>query len=280
MHGQESAEPASAAAGCRRLEGRVALVSGASAGIGRAIARRLAGEGASVVCGDLRPSPRPGGLDGEQSTEALIAGCGGRAAYIEWDIADAVQTERAIQLARAQFGRLDIVVASAGIALPEAGVLPDEDVELWRRHVDVNLTGTWHTIRLGLRALMDQGEGGRIVAVSSFVGLLAIPGVQSSYTATKTGVIGIVRQAAAEGARHGVTVNAVCPGLVRTSLSSGAWNDPDIHAQARAAYPLGRLGEAADIAAGVAFLASPDASWITGIALPIDGGRSSISAEG
>src|SRR5437763_10032128 len=126
---------------CRRLEGRVAVVSGAASGLGRATALRLAGEGASVVCGDVRHSPLPAGLDGDVPTDEVIAASGGSASFVEWDVADAAQTEQAVQSAREQYGRLDIVVANAGVALPEAGSLPGESVELWHRHVEVNLTG-------------------------------------------------------------------------------------------------------------------------------------------
>src|SRR6266542_2053248 len=136
---------------CRRLEGRVAVVSGAASGLGRATALRLAGEGARVVCGDVRHSPLPAGLDGDVPTDEVIAASGASASFVEWDVADAVQTEHAIRSAREQYGRLDIVVANAGVALPDAGSLPGESVELWHRHVEVNLTGTWHTIRLGLQ---------------------------------------------------------------------------------------------------------------------------------
>jgi len=265
---------------CRRFEGRVALVSGAASGLGRAAAIRLAGEGARVVVGDIRRTPKPGQPDGDRPTEEAIAGGGGEASFIEWDVRDEAQTEAAIGHARERYGRLDVVVANAGVVFPEAGSLPHESVELWHEVVAVNLTGAWHTIQLGLRALIEQGEGGRIVAISSFAGLAAVTGIPSSYVATKTGVVGLIRQAAAHGAPHGITANAVCPGTTRTPLSAEVWEDPDRLAAATAVYPIRRLGEAFDIAAAIAFFASPDAAWVTGVALPVDGGRHAIPATG
>jgi NAD(P)-dependent dehydrogenase (short-subunit alcohol dehydrogenase family) len=263
-----------------RLTGQVALVSGASSGLGRAIAQRLAAEGAEVVCGDLRPGPTEGRLDGDEPTDELITASGGRSSFVEWDICDAAQTDRAIRHALEHHGRLNIVVANAGVSLPEGGVLPEESEETWLRHVDVNLTGTWHTIRLGLKALIDQGHGGRIVALASLAGLYAVPGVPAGYGATKAGVVQLTRQSAIAGAPHGITANVVCPGTIRSGLSTALLADPELTARVAASHPLGRMGEASDVAGAVAFLASGDAGWITGVVLPVDGGRSCVSPNG
>jgi NAD(P)-dependent dehydrogenase (short-subunit alcohol dehydrogenase family) len=266
---------------CRRLEGQTAIVSGASSGLGRGIAQRLAAEGAAVVCGDLQRTPRAGRpLDGDRATDAVITAAGGRATFVEWDIRDPGQGARVFALAGERYGRLDIVVANAGISLHEGGSLPDESEESWSEHLEVNLTGTWHTVKLALKALIDQGQGGRIVTIASTGGLFAVPGVPSGYGATKAGVIQLTRQAAIAGAAHDVTVNCVCPGMTGAGLSSVLFEMPDVLARVAAGHPLRRLGTASDIAAAVAFFASPDASWITGVALPVDGGRTCMSSLG
>ncbi len=264
---------------CRRLDGQVAIVSGASSGLGRAIARRLAAEGAGVVCGDIQRHPVEGRLDGDEPTDALITASGGRASFVEWDISDATQTDLALHYAIERYGRLDILVANAGISLREGGILPDESEDTWLRHVNVNLTGTWHTVRLGLKVLIDQGQRGRIVTIGSLAGLYAVPGVRSGYGVTKAGVVQLTRQAAVAGAPHGITANVVCPGTTRSGHGTVLLANPELLARVAASHPLG-LGDATDIAAAVAFLASPDASWITGVVLPVDGGRSCIFPNG
>jgi NAD(P)-dependent dehydrogenase (short-subunit alcohol dehydrogenase family) len=150
--------------------------------------------------------------------------------------------------------------------------LPDEKPETWQPQLEINLTGTWNSVRLGLRALIDQGTGGRIVTLSSIAGLVGIRSLASGYSVSKAGIIQLTRQAAVEGAPYGVTANAVCPGYVRTAINPGAWRDEKVEREIAGSHPLGRLGEAADVAGAVAFLASDDASWVTGVELPVDGG--------
>jgi NAD(P)-dependent dehydrogenase (short-subunit alcohol dehydrogenase family) len=171
----------------------------------------------------------------------------------------------------ASYGRLDIVVANAGVALL-GPALPDENEDDWHRHLAVNLTGSWNTIRFGLKALINQGEGGRIITMSSIAGMIALPGAPSGYGVTKAGIMQLTRQAAIEGAPHRITANAICGGWVRTAISRAAWDTPDDLDRLSAMHPLGRLGEASDIAAAAAFLSSADASWMTGTGLVVDGG--------
>jgi NAD(P)-dependent dehydrogenase (short-subunit alcohol dehydrogenase family) len=255
----------------RRFDGRVALVSGAASGIGRAVAMRLAEEGATVICGDLQRDPVGGGLDGAIATDEVIRGSGGRAEFCEWDVTSPADCRRSLELAIDGYGRLDILVANAGVAL-EGLPLPDEKPETWQPQLEINLTGTWNSVRLGLRALIDQGTGGRIVTLSSIAGLVGIRSLASGYSVSKAGIIQLTRQAAVEGAPYGVTANAVCPGYVRTAINPGAWRDEKVEREIAGSHPLGRLGEAADVAGAVAFLASDDASWVTGVELPVDGG--------
>ncbi len=257
------------------LRGKVAIVTGASSGNGRAIARRLAAEGAGVVCADLRPTPVPDGLDGDRPTHSAITADGGAAAYVECDVFDAEACTHTVDFARDRYGRIDIVVANAGVGTGN-GSLPDKELDSWQRNLDVNLTGTWNTIRFGMRALVDQGEGGRIITMSSVVGLVGLPDVPYGYAATKAGIIQLTRQAAVQGAPHGITANTVCPGIVRTAINRSVWADEATRAKFVALHPLGRLGETSDVAGAVAFLASPDAAWITGVTLPVDGGLTCV----
>jgi NAD(P)-dependent dehydrogenase (short-subunit alcohol dehydrogenase family) len=267
-----SLSPSSDPARGGSLHGKVAVVSGASSGNGRAIARRLAADGAGVICGDLRPTPVPDGLDGDEPTHLVIAAAGGAAEFVEWDVTSDGDTARAIAVARDRYGRIDIVVANAGVG-QGTGPLHREAPDNWRRVLDVNLTGAWTTVRHGLDALIEQGDGGRIITMSSIAGLVGIPGGgPSSYSVTKAAIVQLTRQAALDGAPYGVTANAVCPGYVRTAINKAVWSDPERLAEVSARHPLGRMGETTDVAAAVAFLASADAAWITGVALPVDGG--------
>lgn len=260
-----------------RLDGRVALVSGAASGNGRAIALRLAREGAAVICGDLREQPAAGGVDSDVPTHELIAQQGGRAAFALWDVTDAEQTRAAADDAVARFGRLDIVVANAGIAVEDGdGTVASESDGAFDAHVDVNLRGTWRTCREGARVLLAQGEGGRIITISSVAGLVGLGGAPTGYNSTKGAVMALTREVASQLAPHGITVNCIAPAWIRTALNSEMWSDADSAARAAAKHPMGRLGETADVAGAAYFLASEDASWITGVTLPVDGGFTSV----
>jgi NAD(P)-dependent dehydrogenase (short-subunit alcohol dehydrogenase family) len=264
----------------RRLEDQTAIVSGASSGLGRAIARRLAAEGAAVVCGDLQRPPRPGRRDGEEPTDEVITASGAQASFVKWDVRVPAETTAAFEHAIERYGRLDIIVANAGVSLPEGGALPDESEETWTQHLETNLTGVWNTNRFGLKALIEQGRGGRIVNIASTGGMFAVDGVPAGYGATKAGVIQLTRQSALAGGAHKITANAVCPGMTRAGLSTVLLDKPELVERISAAHPLGRMGDGSDIAAAVAFFASPDAAWITGVFLPVDGGRTCVSSFG
>lgn len=260
----------------RRLEGRVALVTGAASGNGRAIAVRLAREGAAVVCADIRELPDPRGAEEEPevATHELVARQGGRAIFVTCDVADGEQVRAAVEAATAAFGRLDVAVANAGVNV-EVHDLVDEPYETYLRTVEVNQHGVWWTCREAARRLLEQGEGGRIVAVASISALVGV-GSGVAYNASKGAVVQIVRTLAVQLAPHGITVNAVCPGWVRTAMTRESQDDPERLARIVALHPLGRLGEPEDVAGAVFFLASRDAAWITGVALPVDGGYTAV----
>jgi glucose 1-dehydrogenase len=243
----------------RRLEGKVALVTGASSGNGRAIALRYAQEGALVVCADLQEAP-DGRLPG--------------ARFVRCDVTRGDDVRAAIHEAVDAFGRLDIAVANAGVNL---GVydLVDEPFEVYERTVEVNQHGVWWTCREAVRQMVEQGEGGRVIVVASIASFVGSPsGV--AYNASKGAVLQIVRTLAAEVAPRGILVNAICPGYVRTAMTTETQADPDLLERALAAHPLGRLGEPEDIAGAAFWLASDDAAWVTGIALTVDGGYTAV----
>jgi len=233
------------------LEGRLALVTGASRGIGRAIAAELARAGASVVVGYR---------SGAEEAEALATEIGGRA--VQADVADPEQAARLVEEA----GELDILVNNAG--LTRDGLILRMSDEDWRRVLDTNLGGAFHTCRAAARGMMKK-RAGSIVNLTSVVGLHGNPG-QTNYAASKAGIVGFTKSLAKEMASRGVRANAVAPGYIQTALTEVL---PDEVQQAILANtPLGRLGTPEDVAGAVRFLCSDEASFVTGEVLLVDGG--------
>lgn len=253
-----------------RLAGRVALVTGAASGNGRAIALRLAREGAAVLCADLQVAPLAGGYDEGPPTHELILREGGRAAFLLCDVTDGDQVQAAVDAAVELGGGLDIAVANAG-ASPRSHDLVDEPWDQYELVVRVNQHGVWWTCRESVRRMVELGRGGRVIAIASAAGLVGTPtGVD--YNTSKGAVVQLVRTLAGQVGRHGITVNAVCPGYVRTAMTRLIWDDADRLQRVRATTPLPRLGEPEDVAGACFWLASDDAAWVTGVALPVDGG--------
>ena len=260
----------------RRLEGKVALVTGAASGNGRAIALRYAREGAAVLVADLRELPDPDGVESEKDvpTHALIERDGGRAAFVRCDVTAPDEMRAAVDAAVESFGRLDVAVANAGINI-DIHDLVDEPFDQYAHVVNVNQHGVWWTCKEAARRMVEQGEGGRIVAIASIAGLVGTPtGV--AYNSSKGAVVQLVRTLALQLAPHRITVNAICPGWVRTAMTVDTQNDPALTERALALHPLGRLGEPEDVAGAAFFLASEDAAWVTGVALPVDGGYTCV----
>jgi NAD(P)-dependent dehydrogenase (short-subunit alcohol dehydrogenase family) len=254
---------------------RVAVVTGASSGNGRAIALRLAGDGARVVCADLVPEPRDASYDGTEAVHTLIEDRGGTAVYVHCDVGDGDSVAELYAATLSTYGRVDIVVANAGISPYPPDMLPDEPFELYAHVIEVNQHGAWWTCREGARTMLAQGGGGRIVLISSIAGLVGSDsGVH--YCMSKGAVSQLARALAAQLGPHGITVNAVCPGFVRTAMTREELAEPGAVEAVLRATPLGRLGEPSDVAGAVAFLASEDASWITGTQLPVDGGYTAV----
>lgn len=246
--------------GERRLHGQTAVVTGASRGIGRAIALRFAAEGAAVAI-NYR-----GSKERAEAVKAQIEEAGGRAFLFPCDVSDFSACESFFKEAVEQLGRLDILVNNAGIT--RDGLLMRMSEEDYDAVLDTNLKGTFHCIRFAARQMLKQ-KSGRIINISSVSGVLGNAG-QANYSASKAGIIGLTKSAARELASRGITVNAIAPGFVNTEMTDGL--SEKVKMGAIAQIPLGKFGEPEDIAAAAAYLASPGARYITGQVLHVDGG--------
>ena len=238
----------------RRFEGRVALVTAGAQGIGAAVARRLADEGASVVVTDLQ----------EEKVAEVAAGIGEQALGLRLDVTSRDDVDAAVAAAVDRFGRLDVVVNNAGGCIVTS-VPEDATAEEWHRQLDLTLVGASRCIQAALPHLVRTR--GNVVTISSVNGLAAFGNIE--YSAAKAGQIAMTVNYAARYGELGVRFNIVAPGTIRTPN----WdNQPGTLERFSKMYPLGRVGEPEDIAAAVAFLASDDAAWITGHTLPVEGG--------
>jgi 3-oxoacyl-[acyl-carrier protein] reductase len=249
-----------------RLDGRVALVTGAASGIGAATAELLARAGADVVCGWYAGDPHDIG-----PTLGAVEAAGRRALAVEADVSASQGAERLIQAAVGDLGRIDVVVANAAIARRVPA--PDLDDESWDRLLAVDLDGVFRCFRAALPHLIEA-EWGRLLATSSIAGSVQGWAEHVHYTAAKGGIVGLVRGLAVEVAPHGITVNAVAPGVIETPQSMDPVNSLGPKGLASLAHrvPVGRIGRAEDIAAVFLFLASEQAAYITGQTLVVDGG--------
>ena len=246
-----------------RFTGQVAIVTAGGSGIGAATARRFAEEGAAVVIADLSGTRA-------EAVASNITTSGGRAAAIKMDASDPGAVRRTLQLAVDSFGRLDVMVNNAGLAEPAP--LDEITLESWNRVITVTLTSVFLDMKHCLPIMRARGKG-VIVNTASVSGTRGDYGL-SSYNAAKAGVINLTRSAALENARHHIRINCVCPGAIDTrgiQILGGDRAD-DLRRQHAAAHPIGRVGEAGEIASTVLFLASDEASFITGAAIVVDGG--------
>ena len=242
------------------LNGKIAVVTGASRGIGKAIAMKFAQLGATVVIN------YNGSAQKAEEVKQSITADGGRAVIMQCNVADYDACEAFFKDVINQFGRIDILVNNAGIT--KDGLIMRMSEEDFTSVVDVNLKGTFYCLRFASRQMMKQ-RSGRIINMSSVVGISGNAG-QINYAASKAGVIGMTKSAAKELASRGITVNAIAPGYIETDMTNVL--SDKVKEETMKQIPLGRLGQTGDIAAAAAFLASDEAGYITGQVLAVDGG--------
>lgn len=251
-----------------RLQGKSILVSGAASGIGRAIALRFAAEGARLVLADVTTDVREGGTP----TIDLLRAQGCTADFVHTDVSDETAAQRAVDFTVARDGRLDVLVNNAAVSVGKP--LTETSLDDWNRVLAINLTGVFLMARASVRAMLTQDERngvrGRLVNISSQHGMVASP-QDVSYGTSKSGVVYITRQIAVDYAPHGIICNAVAPGKILTG-KSGRAVEPRWLDYSRARTPLPRFGAPGDVASAALFLASDDATFITGENLLVDGG--------
>ncbi|WP_126662576.1 SDR family NAD(P)-dependent oxidoreductase [Haloterrigena salifodinae] len=250
-----------------RLEDKTVVITGAGAGIGRETALRCADEGARVIVTDVD-------VEGGEETSDLIAEAGGEAEFAELDVTDSDRFHDVVDTVAEDYG-LDVMINNAGTGHP-GGPLEDVDEEVRDFVVDININGVWNGCSAALPHMKEQGQGA-IVNVGSLASVLGLPH-QAAYATTKAAVLNLTRTVAAEAGPYGVRANAVCPGFTETQLLDDYLDQQGDPEQAREAmveeYPLKRLGEPGEIADAILFLASDEASFVTGHGLVVDGGYS------
>lgn len=247
------------------LNGKVALVTGAASGIGRATALTFAREGAKLVVADMNE-------DGGQQTVHMITENGGEATFVQVDVTSAAQIEAMISTTVETYGRLDCSFNNAGTEGTTMVSTIDYKEEDWNRVLSINLTGVWLCMKYEITQMLKQG-GGAIVNTASVAGLVGSRGAGSAYAASKHGVVGLTKTAALEYAKHNIRVNCVCPGVIRTPMMERMLTrTPELEQQYIAAEPIGRLGMPEEIAESVVWLCSEAASFVTGHTMTVDGG--------
>jgi NAD(P)-dependent dehydrogenase (short-subunit alcohol dehydrogenase family) len=247
-----------------RLDGKVALITGAGSGMGRCAAELFAAQGARIVVADYDEA-------GGAQTVASVTGAGGEATFVRADVSSASDCDAMVQHAMATFGGLHVLYNNAGVFPNDDGGVLDTPEATWERVMDINLKGVWLGCRSGIPALLASG-GGSIINVASFVAWVGAATAQIAYTTSKGGVLSMTREMAVEYGRQGIRANALCPGPIETPLLAELMSDPARRARRLVHIPMGRLGQAEELAKAALFLASDDSSFMTGASLIVDGG--------
>jgi NAD(P)-dependent dehydrogenase (short-subunit alcohol dehydrogenase family) len=244
-----------------RLKNKVAILTGAASGIGKATAKLFAEHGAKVVVADIDE-------DGGNQTVTDIQGAGNEAIFVKTDVTIQADTEQMVTRTVENYGKVDILFNNAGIAmrLPVAELLEED----WHRCLDVNLTGVFLCAKAAIPAMQKNG-GGSIINMSSIYGIVG-GDVRAAYVASKGAVTNLTRGMALDYAQDNIRVNCICPGFVETPLVAGVVKNPEEYQKLANKHPMRRLGQPEEIAYGALYLASDESAFVTGIALPIDGG--------
>jgi len=245
------------------LDGKVAVVTGGTSGIGRDTSVLLAKAGAKVVVAGRRET------EGEE-TVAKIRAEGADAVFVKTDVSKASDVQALVEKAVAQFGHLDIAFNNAGIEGVWVPIITQSE-EDWERTINVNLKGVWLSLKYEIKQMLKQRRGGAIVNMASAMGLIGSAGA-AAYTASKHGVIGLTKAAALETAKSGIRINAICPGVIETSMAKRLFGAPKVHQYVQSCHPIGRFGKPAEVAEAVLWMCSDHSSFMTGQSLILDGG--------
>ena len=247
-----------------RLEGRVALITGAGSGMGRAAGELFAREGSRGVVVDYVE-------DAGAATVEAIRAAGGESTFIRADVSKAADCDAMVRHAVSTYGGLHVLYNNAGVFPGDDGGVLETPESTWERVMEINLKGVWLGCRAGIPAMVESG-GGSIINVASFVALMGAATAQIAYTSSKGGVLAMTREIAVEWARKGIRANSLCPGPIHTPLLEELLSDPARRARRMVHIPMGRLGVADELAKAALFLASDDSSYMTGASLVVDGG--------
>lgn len=245
------------------LEGKVAVVTGGTSGIGRETGVRFAKAGVKVVIAGRREQ------EGEETLD-LVSAAGGEGLFLKTDVTKASEVEALIQKTVERFGRLDIAFNNAGIEGAWVPIVRQSEQD-WDRTIEVNLKGVWLCLKYEIRQMVKQAGSGAIVNMASVMGSIGSAGA-AAYTASKHGVIGLTKAAALETAKARIRINAICPATIETSMADRLFGAPAVYKQILAYHPIGRFGKPAEIAEAVVWMCSDNASFMTGQSLILDGG--------
>ncbi len=247
-----------------RLEGKVALITGGASGMGKVASSMFAAEGAKVVLTDVSD-------DAGEAVAAEITQAGGQAAFVHADISKEADAKAMVEAAVSRFGKLDVLYNNAGIMMGTDGSVDTTEESVWDKTLAINVKGVAFGCKYGVPAMIASG-GGSIINVASFVAWMGAATSQTAYTASKGAVLAMTREIAVEYARKGVRCNALCPGPIDTPLLAELLADPARRQRRFVHIPMGRLGQAEELAKAALFLASDDSSYMTGASLIVDGG--------